>query len=75
MIEIKHEERRVLEPLFAGQPHGMSLITTYFDGYSGSAWADDAQHPTACLLRVGEFGFPAGDAASPGAREMIEKLG
>ena len=74
MIEIRHDNRRVLEPLFAGKPYGMSLVKTYFDGYNGTAWADDAENPKVCLLRVGEFGFPAGDAASPGARELLEKL-
>jgi len=49
-------------------------IDCVIEGQMGKAYADDPENPAAFKMGVGPFAYFAGDARSPGAREMIKDL-
>jgi GNAT superfamily N-acetyltransferase len=49
-------------------------IDCVIEGQMGKAFADDSENPTAFQIEVGPFRYFAGDARSPGGREMIKNL-
>ena len=65
---ISTEQKKKLAPLFCSQED--TLIRSCLQGHMGRAWADDADTPAAALLQVGDFFFPGGDPASPGAFDL-----
>jgi GNAT superfamily N-acetyltransferase len=49
-------------------------IDCVLEGQMGKALVDDAEHPRAFQIQVGPFFYLAGDAASPGGREMLAHI-
>lgn len=49
-------------------------IPCVIEGQMGKAFVDDLQEPTVFMIQTGPFFYFAGDATSPGGREMLENI-
>jgi RimJ/RimL family protein N-acetyltransferase len=76
MIELKltKANRIRLARAFRGNKRVDISIDCVIEGQMGKAFADDSENPTAFQIEVGPFRYFAGDARSPGGREMIKNL-
>lgn len=72
MIEVPDSERSQIAPLF--QEIQDSMVIAYLQGYMGKGYVDRLPDPTVGLIVSGEYSFWAGDASSPAAREMAERI-
>ena len=59
---------------FRDAPRVDLSIDCVIEGQMGKALVDDAEHPQAFQIQVGPFFYFAGDAASPGGREMLAHI-
>lgn len=66
------EFRKRIQPFFRKQ--NMTLIQTYLEGHMGRGWLDDLEMPRCAAIKVGDFGFIAGDSKSKAAGKMVLRL-
>ncbi|SRR5579883_2161711 len=72
-IELGPNQRAALRPLFARYPCLRGCVAAVIEGGMGRAFADAADPPSAALL-VLDFSILGGDAATPGAAELVRLL-
>lgn len=73
MIELSHQNRATLGPLFADYPYIRGLVHGALCGAVGQAFADRREHATVGMLSTDDFVFFAGDAACATATALIRR--
>ena len=69
MILLKPGQERLLEQFFPNPVD--TTIWSYLQGWFGQGWVDSAEHPSCGRIIGGDFCFFGGDAAAPGAQELV----
>ena len=72
MIHVERKDAETLRPLFEGIED--SMVAAWLEGSMGEGFADRMPDPRAGLIVSSEYCFFGGDAAAPGARELVENL-
>lgn len=69
MVRLLPGQERLIARLFDGAAD--TVVHSYLQGHMGRGWADDAVKPACGRVIGGDFCFFGGDAAAPGAAELV----
>ncbi|NLW70306.1 MAG: GNAT family N-acetyltransferase [Eubacteriaceae bacterium] len=72
MYKLEYFEKDKIEKFYENWEE--SGIYSFLSGYMGAAWVDDISSPNSARIITGDFCYLAGDAASPGAKELIYNI-